>query len=642
MPPATSPELSEQDFVEIAAQVLTEVANDHPEDLELVEAWLNETAGDPTALTRLLRYKYPVVGPQEFVESPSFMNKPNVLWPEVLKALVEINDGSRTECVLTGGIGVAKSTIALYTQAYQLYVLSCLRNPHAEFDLDESSEIVIIFQSLNRHLAETVDYARFRDMIEKSPYFQRNFAFDTSIKSEMRFPNRIIVKAVSGADTAAIGQNVIGGVLDEINYMAVIENSKASRDGGTYDQAVSNYNSIARRRESRFMQLGALPGMLCLVSSKNYPGQFTDTKELEARTNPRIYVYDKRLWQIRPERFCGDTFRVFVGDETRKPRLLHDDEIVPSQDEHLTMSIPTEYQHQFEGDLLPALRDIAGVATQALHPFMLNIDAVSACFGTVQSLASRDDCDFKGTKLKLFPKRVQNRDEPRFVHIDLAISKDSAGVSIGHVPGFIDVNRGDHIETLPIVHLDLILEVRPPRGGEIEFENIRKLLYTLRDKLGVPIKWVTLDSFQSKDTMQILHSQGFITGYLSMDKDTRAYDTTKQAFYDGRVRAPLNPRALKELSTLEIDTKHNKIDHPPNGSKDMADSIAGVVLGLTLRRETWLRFGIPTHRIPAAVKEAKPASAPAEEPLRPGETEYDRRRRTRKEHNDEDRGYGSL
>ena len=33
------------------------------------------------------------------------------------------------------------------------------------------------------------------------------------------------------------------------------------------------------------------------------------------------------------------------------------------------------------------------------------------------------------------------------------------------------MNRGDYVETLPIIQFDMILEVRPPRGGEIEFEN---------------------------------------------------------------------------------------------------------------------------------------------------------------------------
>ncbi len=29
------------------------------------------------------------------------------------------------------------------------------------------------------------------------------------------------------------------------------------------------------------------------------------------------------------------------------------------------------------------------------------------------------------------------------------------------------------------------------------------------------------------------------------------------------------------------------MDHPPHGSKDLADALAGVVYGLTMRRDVW-------------------------------------------------------
>ena len=61
------------------------------------------------------------------------------------------------------------------------------------------------------------------------------------------------------------------------------------------------YQSIARRRGSRFMRRGRVPGLLCLVSSRRYPGQFTDRKEAERRRQlaetdrTSIYLYDRRL-----------------------------------------------------------------------------------------------------------------------------------------------------------------------------------------------------------------------------------------------------------------------------------------------------------------------------------------------------------
>jgi len=363
-------------------------------------------------------------------------------------------------------------------------LISCLRAPHTEFGLDPSSEIEIVFQSLNESLAKGIDYKRFRGMIESAPYFQTYFPFDTSVLSSMRFLNKVIVKPVAGMSTATIGANVIGGVINEINYMAVTENSKMNRDGGTYDQAIANYNSIARRRESRFMQLGTLPGMLYLVSSRNYPGQFTDTKEVEARTNPRIYVYGKCLWELQPNRFCGDIFHVFTGDETRKPRLLREDEQVVPQDEQLVKAIPVEYRSTFENDLLNALRKIAGVSTHALHPFMVNTEAVAAVFGKTRSILSREDCDFVNSHVQIYPNFITHPQEPRHVHIDLAHAKDSAGIAGGHVFKFTEINRGDHLETLTLIQLESILEGMYKDMVDFEFTVQDNKLYILQARVG--------------------------------------------------------------------------------------------------------------------------------------------------------------
>ena len=569
---------------------------DLPHEPEVIEE-LRRFATDKIKREAVANFKWEPVGIKTFIEGPQYLNRPNAIYPRVMAELEELNNGQYVESVLTGGIGSGKTTAALYTQAYQLYLLSCYRQPHAVFDLDPASEIVIIFQSLNASLAETVDYARFRSMLADAPYFKSNFAFNANFMSEMRFPNRIIVKPISGQETGAIGQNVIGGIIDEIDFMAVVENSKVKRDGSVYDQAVENYNSIARRRESRFMQKGTLPGMLCLVSSKNYPGGMTDRKQAEARDNPRIFVYDKRIYEVAPERF-----RVFVGDEFRKPRVLEEDDVVQEEDEALIARVPVEFRQQFDLDTIKSIRDIAGYSTQTIHPFMMNKDAVAACFGVIEPIASRTEVDFQTTFVEVYRSKICNLNEPRFAHIDLSLSRDNAGVAIGHVESFKHCRRGDYSEQLPVIAYDLILEVRPPRGGEIEFENIRRLLYNLRDKLGIPIKWVSFDQYQSADSQQILTRNGFMAGYQSMDTDTGPYDLLKQAFYDGRVKCPKHDKALKECLTIEFDPKHQKIDHPPQGSKDVSDAMAGVAFGLTMRRELWSRHEVSLNKFPASLE----------------------------------------
>jgi len=560
-------------------------------------------------MSRGLEMRCKPVSVKKFIEDKYFMNAKGVMYPEVMKCMEDINSGDYQEAVLTGAIGTGKSTIALYSTAYQLYLLSCYKNPHALFGLDPSSEILFVFQSINAALAKAVDYERFKAMIEKSDYFKEHFPFQKDILSELRFPNRIIVKPVSGSETGAIGQNVIGGVIDEMNFMALIEKSKASVDGGSYDQAVALYNSIARRRKSRFMQAGKLPGLLCLVSSKRFPGQFTDKKEEDAKGEldlygkTTIYIYDKRTWDIKPEgSFSGNWFSLFIGDESRRPRILEEKEDVALNDLHLIMQIPEEYRLEFEQDIMNSLRDIAGVSTLATHPFIQDRDSISRSMRKDFIAFGRNTVDFVDTKVEIFPKKLFKPELPRFAHIDLAISGDSAGVCIGTARGFKNVDRGGGQELLPDIWIDVALEVKPPKGGEILFYKIREVLYALK-KMGLNIKWVTLDSFQSRDTMQLLKQKGFVVGYQSIDTTTAPYDFVKNALYDGRLSIPEHAKLQKELASLEKDTKKNKIDHPAHSSKDISDALAGVVYGLTTRREIWALHNVSIANVPQSIKD---------------------------------------
>lgn len=556
-----------------------------------------------------LKWKWEPVDVETFVCDPYYLGKKEEIYPKVLDELVEINSGKYVEVVFTGGIGSAKTTSALYTCAYQLYLLSCMHNPHRVYGQDSAAELLFIFQSINAKLAKGVDFDRFKSMIESSPYFKEHFPFKKDIESKLVFPGRIQVVPVSGAETAAIGQNVIGGLIDELNYMAVVEKSKQSVDSGTYDQAVALYNSIARRRKSRFMTQGKLPGILCLVSSKKYPGQFTDQKEEEAKTDPTIYIYDKRVWDVKPAGTFAQEgwFFVFIGDEMQKPRVLEPNEKVSDSDRTKVIRVPMEFLGEFRKDIVNALREIAGVSTLARHPYFLEVAKVFRSMNRHHSVFAEEEVDFVSTKLNLRPAAVWNPTVPRFAHVDLAISGDSAGVCIGTVRGFrsmksLGVSDNEH-EMMPEFHIDGVLRVRPPRNAEIQFWKIRETLVALRDKLGIALRWITFDSFESTDSQQLLRQQGFITGLQSMDvKPCLPYDFLKSAVYDGRVAMPDHKVLRREIMSLERDLKTGKIDHPPAGSKDCSDALAGVVYGLTMRREIWGLYRVPLLAIPNAIR----------------------------------------
>ena len=116
---------------------------------------------DPTLLRHALHlHTYPV-HIEEFLFGERYLRRPkDEMYPNVVDSLIDLNENhgrlvnTLTEAVLTGGIGSAKTTTALYSNAYQLYLMSCYKSPHKMFSLDSTSEILFIFQSMNATLSK--------------------------------------------------------------------------------------------------------------------------------------------------------------------------------------------------------------------------------------------------------------------------------------------------------------------------------------------------------------------------------------------------------------------------------------------------------------------------------------------------------
>jgi hypothetical protein len=193
------------------------------------------------------------------------------------------------------------------------------------------------------------------------------------------------------------------------------------------------------------------------------------------------------------------------------------------------------------------------------------------------------------SQIEFFPELFRHLDKPRWIHIDLGVTSDAAGVSCGFVSEFKETP--DSIGPMPVVEMDFILRVKPPANSEIQFHKIRSLISLLKQH-GLPIKWVSFDSFQSVDSIQILRQIGVSTGRQSMDTTATPHSVLKTAIYAGRVLAPEHTVCQAELCGLEKNSKTGVVDHSPTGSKDCADSCGGVVYGLTMRREVWAMYGV--------------------------------------------------
>jgi hypothetical protein len=125
----------------------------------------------------------------------------------------------------------------------------------------------------------------------------------------------------------------------------------------------------------------------------------------------------------------------------------------------------------------------------------------------------------------------------------------------------------------PVVVVELMQRIKAPPGGEVDLAAVRELILALR-KRGFPIAQVSYDGWQSADSQQILRKQGMETETVSVG--LTAYETLKEVANDGRLRMYEFKPLLDECRKLEL-IRGKKVDHPPGGSKDVADAVAGAV-----------------------------------------------------------------
>lgn len=583
------------------------------DDDETRDFWLDgietfKQSGDIEKLIELTTYRRKVVPLDEFMFGGAYLGlKPDEIYPGLLEFAADLDTDQYIEAVLKGALGYGKSTLANIMLARGIYKTSCMRHPQSTFGIRSGAGIVFTIQSIRLATAKKAVFDEFGNFIKNSPYFKHIYPFDPTVTSQMIFREQSVsVTPVSSSSTGAISMNVLGGVLDEMNFMQRVQKSKSQNAelDGSYSQAKAIYNAIARRRRSRFARKGKLPGLLFLISSSRFPDDFTEQKAAESTmcggTDPTIYVVSKAVWEVKGrDTFMDEEFRVMIGNNMLRSKILEDHE-QPIGDCQV-INVPMDFKHEFEKDLDGSLRDFAGVTILSTRPFITRRSAIHECIQAGTNAGYNNPFLQESYNFNTgipHPIRERLRTDIRIfrtAHVDLGLTRDACGIAIGHIAGQRLIERTDPLgggkvtELMPVIGYDCILRVTPPPNGEIEFSKIREFLIMLRDEYDIPIEFVTLDGFQSVDSRQILRSKGFKTDYLSVEK-IDPYRTLRDALYDNRLQLFPHQFLADELAGLEYVRGNNgddRVDHRTNGTKDVADAVCGVATFLFNRRIAW-------------------------------------------------------
>jgi hypothetical protein len=514
--------------------------------------------------------------------------------------------------IISNSTGWGKSYLSRILTCYLLYRLSMLHDPQYQYDLAPGSSIVMILQSQSLRLSKKILFNPLLALIAGSPYFIKNFPFNRQVTSELQFPNHIFVSPVSGSEMATLGLDVFAGILSEINYFDVVENSQMltmrGQDNTTYDQAVNVYTNLIQRLKNRFQDHGKIPGVLILDSAVHYPGDFLDRKVQEAKWDSQIHVVRHAIWDtLAKDRFSGSRFLVEVGNMDRSSRIIEDRTFaLPEAD---VIEVPEEYRTDFDRDIEAALRDYVGIATGHRRAFMPFKEAVNDAHTVYEALYEGQtlfneeviditnyfDGPFEWEKLinKEYLKQISFNNKADFcMHVDLGISKDRVGLAVGHVQdykmmpstSFYSNTSNSFIEmtdmSAPVICIDGMMQITPPPGGEVSVDTLKGFMIYLSTTLNMKI--VTMDSFEHVSFVQALRRvKGLRSGTVSTVATAIPYMELKAAYIEGRIIHQSFSAYTDELLFLEYDPKKRKVDHLPHKSKDISDAVAGVVHMLT-------------------------------------------------------------
>lgn len=522
-----------------------------------------------------------------------------VYYPETYKLLAEsdtpaIREYWQQSCRMTNlltlewGKGAGKDHICRVGSLRIAYLLLCLPDPQAYYEMPAQDTIHLLNVASSAPQASRAFFAPMRRVVARPGNWFENLGVEvvevrgpqsrnrvrqqSSVKpllDEIRFARN--VSAVSGHSDADSqeGLNLLAGFMDEVDAFksrAELAKLHGNRLRESSSSAESVLAMLQTSASTRFPQVYKV----VRISYPRYLGSTIQqlrargAKDIEEKGDrSRHYVSGpKATWEVNPR--------------------------VPGK--HV-------FREDYEEDPVMAAAKYECKPSRAVNPYFANMMAIEACLEEhpeppLQVAYVRDMAAWKPSysfASRLYPVRGA----AYAMHADMAVSRDRAGIALAHVARWEEAAvtgndaRGREVAVLeprPVVRVDFAvtyeadIAASPPR--EIQVRWFRDLALELIRR-GFNIRRATMDGFQSVDSLQILETHGIETDRVSTDLSEDPWRTLRDLAYEDRLCGYKDPLLLIELAGLS-KLPNGKIDHPADGSKDMADAVACACAGAVL------------------------------------------------------------
>jgi hypothetical protein len=487
---------------------------------------------------------------------------------------------------LEWGKGSGKDHVCRLGSLRIAYLLMCLPDPQAYYRMPEQDTIHLLnvassapqasrafFAPLRRAVARPgnwfehmgVEVVEVRDPRQRAKAVRQTGSV-RALQDTIRFAKG--VEAISGHSDADSqeGLNLLAGMMDEVD-------------------AFKSRAELAKLRGNQLRESSSSAESVLAMLQTSASTRFPEVYKVVRISYPRYLGSTIQQLRARGEADIaakGDASRHYVSG----PKATWDvNPRVPGK--HV-------FAEDYEEDPVMAAAKYECKPSRAVNPYFANMLAVEACLEEnpeppLQVAYVRDGHAWK--PVYSFAERVYPVMGAAYaMHADMAISRDRAGIALAHVARWDEVTvtghdpRGREVEVLqprPVVKVDFAIAFEaaiaadPPR--EIQVRWFRDLCLELMRR-GFNIRRATMDGFQSADSLQILETHGIETDRVSTDLSEEPWRALRDLAYEDRLRGWKDQLLVTELAGLS-KLPNGKIDHPADGSKDVADAVACACTG---------------------------------------------------------------
>jgi hypothetical protein len=462
-----------------------------------------------------------------------------------------------------------KDLISILTAGRIAYLLLCLADPQGYFGLPAFANIDMVNMAYNANQAKFNFYEPMRKMIERAKCFKH---LADCKETHVEFAKNIYAHSGHSDEDSAEGKSLILAVLDEISaFKTKDEFSNLARK---HRAPKYSYESLIDAMKSS-MQSRFDTGKLIAISYPRYKGcpiqQLYESGLNDIKKNgekSKVYVSFGATWEINPIK----KIEQFEDELRRRPEL-----------------VKAKYMCR---------------PSQSEDSFIKNDEIIDETFPDVSERQIPHTTGDYPT-LKSYVKC--KHDFACSIHVDLALNYCRAGFAMTHQydslqETIINPDNGqEELIELPLVEIDIITSFQAPPGKEIDFAEIRRFIFSLRNA-GYRIGVISYDQWNSASERQTLEKAGFNMVRRSVDSDRSMYDDLKIMMTEKRLAGgyacyrtySFDGQAVKTCIIKEelrglVDVRGRKVDHRSGGSKDESDGLAGSIRG-AVEFGVW-RFG---------------------------------------------------